>query len=94
MLRLNMILLLVTIVCALSVITSQHNARKRYTALEQEQKLAHELEVEWGRLQLEQSTWAMHSRIEIEASHRLAMQLPPPNRVQMVLPLNQLDASQ
>ncbi len=86
MVRLNIILLSMVIVCALSVVTSQHNARKRYTELQKAQKLTQELEVEWGRLQLEQSTWAMHSRIEAEATRQLLMQIPPHNRVQIVIP--------
>jgi cell division protein FtsL len=81
-----MILLVVTIVCALSVVTSQHNARKRYGEMEKAHKLMRELEVEWGRLQLEQGTWAMHSRVETEAAHRLMMQLPESNRVKIVVP--------
>jgi cell division protein FtsL len=86
MVRLNVILLGIAIICALSVVTSQHNARKRYTVLQEEQKLAHELDVEWGRLQLEQSTWAMHSRIEVEATRQLMMVVPSNDRVQMIVP--------
>lgn len=93
MIRLNIILLCLVIVCALSIVTSQHNARKRYTELQKEQKVGHELEVEWGRLQLEQSTWAMHSRIEAEASRQLMMQVPNNNRVQMILTHESVDST-
>jgi cell division protein FtsL len=92
MVRLNITLLCIAIICALSVVTSQHNARKRYTELQKEQKLAHDLEVEWGRLQLEQSTWAMHARIEVEATRQLMMLVPPNNRVQMIVPHSEQDA--
>lgn len=85
MLRLNIILFCIVILCALSIVTSQHNARKRYVILHKEQKVAHELDVEWGKLQLEQGTWAMHSRIEAKASHQLQMYVPNNNRVQIVL---------
>ena len=64
MTRLNLLLLAILIACALSVVTSQHKARKLFIELQKAQKSAKQLDVEWGRLQLEQSTWAMHSRIE------------------------------
>lgn len=86
MARLNLILLAVLVVCALSVVTSQHRARKLYVELQREQELARQLEIEWGQLQLEQSTWAMHARIEKIASGRLLMRVPPPSRVQVVTP--------
>ena len=86
MVRLNLILLGILVVCALSVVTSQHKARKLYVELQKEQELARQLEVEWGQLQLEQSTWAMHARIEKIASGRLMMRVPPPSRVQVVAP--------
>ena len=92
MVRLNSMLLCIAIVCALSVVTSQHNARKRYTELQKEQKLTHELDVEWGRLQLEQGTWAMHSRIEAKAMRQLMMQVPVNNRVQMIVLPHEQDA--
>ena len=84
MLRLNLILLGILVVCALSVVTSQHTARKLYVELEKEQELAKQFDVEWGQLQLEQSTWAMHARVEKIASRSLMMGVPPPSRVQMV----------
>ncbi|QDQ26742.1 cell division protein FtsL [Chitinimonas arctica] len=73
MTRLNLLLLFVLVVCALGVVTSQHKARRAYMELQKAQTEAHRLDVEWGQLQLEQSTWAMHSRIEKEAMTRLGM---------------------
>ena len=86
MARLNLILLGIAVVCALSVVTSQHKARKLYMGLQKEQEIARQLEVEWGQLQLEQSTWAMHARIEKIAGSRLLMRVPPPSRVQVIAP--------
>lgn len=76
MVRLNMILLLIAVVCALGVVTSQHRARKLYQALENEQERARQLEVEYGQIQLEMSTWATHPRIESIARERLHMVVP------------------
>ena len=86
MIRLNLILLAILVICALSVVTSQHKARKLYVELQKEQELAKQLEVEWGQLQLEQGTWAMHARIEKIASGELMMRAQPASRVQVVTP--------
>ncbi len=86
MVRLNLVLLGILVVCALLVVTSQHRARKLYVELQKEQERARQIEVEWGQLQLEQSTWAMHARIEKIASGQLMMHVPPPSRVQVVPP--------
>lgn len=76
MTRTNLLLLLIVVVCALGVVTSQHKARNSFVELEKEKDLAQQMEVEWGQLQLEQSTWAMPARVEQIAASRLHMQLP------------------
>jgi cell division protein FtsL len=81
MLRLNLILLLIVVACAISVVTSSHRARKLFTELEREQAHMRDLDVEWGQLQLEQSTWASHARIESVAREKLRMKSPPPAQV-------------
>ena len=86
MARLNLALLAILVVCALLVVTSQHKARKLYVELQKEQELTRQIEVEWGQLQLEQSTWARQARIEKIASGQLMMHVPPPSRVQVVPP--------
>jgi len=84
MTRLNLLLVAVLVVCALGVVTAQHKARKLFIALEQEQALAKKMDVEWGQLQLEQSTWAMHARIEKIATTHLEMRVPEPSHIQIV----------
>jgi cell division protein FtsL len=42
--------------------------------------------VEHGQLQLEASTWSMHSRIEKAASQRLRMRQPDSRRLHIVQP--------
>lgn len=73
---LNALLLVVVVLCALSVVTSQHQARKLFIALQQENDHARQMEVEWGQLQLEQSTLAAPARVEKIATRQLQMQLP------------------
>jgi cell division protein FtsL len=84
--RANIFLILILIACALSVVTSQHKARKLFVELEKEQEMARQLAVEWGQLQLEQSTWGTHARIEKIATGQLNMRVPDASRVQ-ILPL-------
>ena len=93
MARLNLLLILILVACALSVVTSQHNARKLFVELEKEQELARQLAVEWGQLQLEQSTWAMHARIEKIASGQLHMRVPDASRIQIISPATSIDAN-
>jgi cell division protein FtsL len=84
--KLNLLLLLVLVVCALGLVTSQHESRKLFTRLEREQERARALEVEFGQLQLESSTWGLHSRVEKIAAGTLGMRAPDPRRVRMVDP--------
>lgn len=76
MARANFILALCIVICALGVVASQHKARKLYVELEREQEHMRQMETEWGQLQLEQSTWAAHGRVEKLAREKLQMTVP------------------
>jgi cell division protein FtsL len=89
MARLNFLLLAALTACALGLVTSQHQARKLYVELQKEQELAKHLEVEWGQLQLEQSTWATHARVEKLAVQALGMRVPSASRIQVLAPEGQ-----
>ena len=86
MIKLNLVLSGILVVCALALVTSQHKARKLFVELQNQQEIARQLEVEYGQLQLEQSTWAMHSRVEKIAANSLHMRVPPAARVHLVPP--------
>ena len=86
MTKLNLILFAALIMTALGTVTAQHKSRKLYVELQQQQDRAKQYEVEWGQLQLEQSTWAMHSRIEQIAGQKLRMEVPDAKRIQVVRP--------
>ena len=81
MVKLNLILLAVAVACALTVVSARHQARKLFMGLQAEQARARALDVEWGQLQLEISTWLMHNRVEEVARERLHMSLPDPRRI-------------
>ncbi|MBK1692710.1 cell division protein FtsL [Ectothiorhodospira mobilis] len=61
---------------ALGVVYTRHQSRVLFMGLQQALERRDALNVEWGRLQLEQSTWATHGRIEREARERLDMRMP------------------
>lgn len=84
MAKLNLLLLLVLLACAFGLVTSQHQGRKAFAALESEVARARELEVEYGQLQLEASTWGMHARVARIATEALGLRAPDPRRVRTV----------
>jgi len=84
MARLSLVLLAALTLCALGLVTAQHAARKLFIQLGEEQEHARQLDVEYGQLQLESSTWAMHARVEKIARQSLRMRLPEAVRVQMI----------
>jgi cell division protein FtsL len=86
MAKLNMLLLLAAIGCALATVTSQHHARKLFVTLEKEQERAKQLEIEYGQLQLEVSTWGTQARVEKIAGTQLGMRRLTPNRMQLLSP--------
>jgi len=81
MLRLNLLLMVVALASAVGTVASNHRARKMYAEIEREQARMRDLEVEWGQLQLEQSTWAGHARVEQIARNKLHMRAPGPGQV-------------
>ena len=81
MVRFNILLLLAAVLCALSVVTSQHQTRKLFQAIEVEQERAKLLDVEYDQLQIELSTWATSPRIDKIAREKLKMRTPEPAKV-------------
>ncbi len=86
MMRINLALVFLIVCSAVSIVTSQHKARKLFQALEKEQGGARQLEVEFGQLQLELSTWATSPRIEKIAREKLRMHAPDPAKVLTSVP--------
>ena len=61
---------------SLAVVYGKHQARTRFIDLQRLTVERDELDIEWGQLQLEQSTWATHQRVEAVAAKNLGMRLP------------------
>lgn len=86
MARINLILLAAVLISAIAAVSSNHRARKFVIEYEREQEHMRALEVEWGQLQLEQSTWATHARVEEIARQRLGMHPPRPGQIITINP--------
>jgi cell division protein FtsL len=86
MVRLNLLLLFLLAVCALGLVRSQHQARRLFVDLEQEQERSRQLGVEYGQLQLEASTWAVHARVERIAGRQLRMRTPDAKHLNIARP--------
>ena len=73
------------IVSAFSVIVARHEARKSFFELQHLETTRDELNVDWGRLQLEHATWADASRVEHMARTDLGLVKKAPERVVVVV---------
>jgi cell division protein FtsL len=80
------VLWLAVLVSAVQVIYSRHKARDMFVRLEKLNAERDSLEMEWGRLQLEQSFWSSHAFVERVANAKLQMNLPQTRDVRIVRP--------
>ena len=79
-----MLTIVLAVVCALSALAlvyTKHESRKLFVELERLTTERDELNIEWGQLQIEQSTWATHGRIEQVASDELSLVRPDATEV-------------
>jgi len=67
---------LVCMMSAIALIYTKHESRKLFVELENLTHERDELNIEWGQLQIEQSTWAQHARIEQVANDELLLVRP------------------
>ena len=70
--------LLLTLVLgsALTVVYVKHQSRLLFAELRSVQKQQDQQVIQWGRLQLQNTTLATHSHVESRARHDLKMRLP------------------
>ena len=61
---------------AITVVTVRHEVRTRFIELQKLVKVRDGLIVEWGQLQIEQSTFATHGRIDRLAREKLKLKQP------------------
>lgn len=72
------------VVSGLLIVTAEHQTGQLFAELEALKREEARLQIDWGRLQLEQSTWATHARIESLASERLELVVPDEDQVVIV----------
>ncbi|MDH5544912.1 MAG: cell division protein FtsL [Gammaproteobacteria bacterium] len=82
----NMIVVACVLSSALALVYAKHVNRNLFIELQETMSQRNDLNVEWGRLQLEQSTFTTHSYIENRARQELGMVLPQQNEIVMVRP--------
>ena len=78
------VLAVAVIVTAITCVFARHESRKQFTQLQVLTVERDTLEVEWGRLQIEQSTWSTHSRVEQLARRKMKMRNPVPAEIRVV----------
>lgn len=80
------LLIIAVMMSAIGLVYSKHLSRKLFVELQHLKQQVTDLDTEWGRLQLEQSAWTDHGRIERIARERLLMKQPDADAVVFIKP--------
>ncbi len=80
MTRFNIFLVAALAGCALSLVTSQHEARRTHIALERAQGEARRLDADWNHLRMQQMSLSAAALIDARARGQLGMDSPSPHR--------------
>jgi len=83
---LGSILLALLMVSALAVIYSKYQSRGLFIEIQRLERELDDYEIEWGQLQLEQTTLAEHSRIERLAYEKLGLVMPSREQIIFIKP--------
>lgn len=77
-------LLLAVIASALGVVWTQHESRVLFVSLTTMQNQRDDLNIEYGKLELEQATYAEPRRVDEEARQKLGMVDPRPQDIRLL----------
>jgi len=80
------LLIVAVLMSAIALVYNKHQSRKLFVELQHLKQQVTELNIEWGQLQLEQSAWTDHGRIERIARERLLMKQPVAEEVIFIKP--------
>ena len=80
------VLVLANIASAIGVVYARHRHRVLFDEVTRLERARDELNVEFGRLQLEQATLAQATRVDQEARGRLGMKFPEAGDIVVVRP--------
>ena len=75
---------LVCVLSSIALVYTKHESRKLFVELESLTHARDDLNIEWGQLQIEQSTWATHARIERVATEELSLARPKPTDIYVI----------
>lgn len=78
------VLIAANVLSAIGVVFARHDHRQLFIALTGLERARDELNIEFGRLQLEQATWAESNRIDQVARERLGMKFPETSDIVVV----------
>lgn len=81
---LTIVFAVVCVMSAMALVYTKHESRKLFVELEALTTERDELNIEWGQLQIEQSTWATHARIERVATEELSLARPKPTEIYVI----------
>jgi len=81
---LHIVLGFAVLASALGVVYSKHESRQLFVTLQNQETERDAMNIDWGRLQLEQSTWATHARVATTAEKKLGMKVPEMNNITIV----------
>ena len=84
MVRRLVILFIAVIATSIAVVQTRHESRLLFAQLQARQAERDALNVEWGKLLLEEGAWSQHRRIEITARSRLDMGTPEAADIRVV----------
>lgn len=80
------VLVVANVASAVAVVYARHLHRQAFATLMGQEHVRDELEIEFGRLQIEQATWAESNRIDQVARNRLGMKFPEGDEIVVVRP--------
>jgi cell division protein FtsL len=78
------VLAVLVVASAVTCVYARHESRSQFSQLQSLIAQRDALEVDWGRLQIEQSTWSTHSRVERLARKKMRMRNPAPGEILVV----------
>jgi cell division protein FtsL len=78
-------LALAVVASGIWIVSVEHRSRQLFIEAEDLNRELDRLQIDWGRLQIEQSTWGTHSRVEALARQRLRLTVPRDDQLVVVV---------
>lgn len=85
-LGLTLVLVLACVASAMAIIHTRQKSRELFVELQRLSAQRDALNIDWGRLQIEQSAYATHARVERLAQRELALERPQASDIYIVRP--------